>query len=43
VGIRTVLYDVEREECKSKVHETVAQKIFETKKDKVREEFRQFQ
>jgi len=37
-----VLYDVKREERKSNVRETISQKIFETKKEKLSEESRQF-
>ena len=42
VWIRTVLCDVKGEERKSNFRETIAQKIFETKKDKLSEEFREF-
>jgi hypothetical protein len=37
-----VLNDIKREERISKVRQTMAQKIFETKKDKVSEEFSEF-
>jgi len=37
-----VLYDFKGEERKSNVREIISQKIFETKKDKLSEEFRQF-